>query len=512
MIATILHGSPSFHAVNYNENKVSNGVARLVEMKNFGPVELQEKYSVSDLKDYLKLYSLTNSRIQDAQFHVALSPKKGEMTEDELLDFAHRYLHEMGYYQPGQPLLIYAHYDTDNFHLHIITSRVDPLGRKIDHNFERERSQQVIDKILGINVNDKVQKDYQEALKYSFSSLPQFRAILSTMGYSTYEKNEQLFVRRGGKNVMSVNVADIASAFKNIDDERKRRAQLRAVMKKYKDICASREELAAELKKKFGIDLVFFGKKDSPYGYSIVDHKNKTVFAGSRVMNIRELLDFTPVEKHLDQIDSFIDRLLAANPDITIREVNEKIKRHGRAYIKNGKIFYKGNDREVNDTIWNTLKENGRVGRARNFKPSSLEERDIICRLTKVSDPSRVEIMPDKGLSPAIKSALDSAFASANRNDIIKNLQAKGFRILRSNGKHYAVNFKSHEIVCLEKHGYTLPVKSGVSNLRGARNRVDTSGLKRAMKAGGSRDENREWELDKKGDYEWIDDENVLKY
>ena len=35
MIATILPGSADFHAVGYNEHKVSKGLAQLIEMRNF---------------------------------------------------------------------------------------------------------------------------------------------------------------------------------------------------------------------------------------------------------------------------------------------------------------------------------------------------------------------------------------------------------------------------------------------------------------------------------------------
>lgn len=38
MIATILPSSTTFHAVDYNERKVSEGVAELLEMKNFGSI------------------------------------------------------------------------------------------------------------------------------------------------------------------------------------------------------------------------------------------------------------------------------------------------------------------------------------------------------------------------------------------------------------------------------------------------------------------------------------------
>ena len=59
-----------------------------------------------------------------------LARRYSTMTHEELVNFARRYMNEMGYGQPGQPMLIYAHHDTDNNHIHIITSRVDPHGKK----------------------------------------------------------------------------------------------------------------------------------------------------------------------------------------------------------------------------------------------------------------------------------------------------------------------------------------------------------------------------------------------
>lgn len=131
MIATILPGSSNFHAVGYNEHKVSKGVARLIEIQNFGSLGTFHKPTPSELVGYLQKYSSQNSRIRKPQFHVAISCKGHDMSEEELLDFAHQYLKEMGYGESGQPLLVYSHYDTENTHLHIITSRVAPDGRKI---------------------------------------------------------------------------------------------------------------------------------------------------------------------------------------------------------------------------------------------------------------------------------------------------------------------------------------------------------------------------------------------
>ena len=207
MIATILPGSSNFHAVGYNEHKVSQGNAQLLEMKNFGSVGKFGSYTVKELTDYLQLYSSCNDRIRKSQFHVAISCKGREYSEEELLDFAHRYLDEMGYGQEGQPVLIYAHRDTDNNHLHIITSRVSPDGRKIDHNHERRHSQQVIAKLMGENREETINNDIMNAKEYTFGSLAQFKSILTSIGYEVYEKDGVVNVKKGGMVQQKIPIA-----------------------------------------------------------------------------------------------------------------------------------------------------------------------------------------------------------------------------------------------------------------------------------------------------------------
>ena len=88
MIATILPGSSNFHAVDYNERKVAKGVARLLEIKNFGALGEVRKPTPEELAQFLMEYSSMNPRIQKAQFHAAISCKGYEMSEAQLLDFA----------------------------------------------------------------------------------------------------------------------------------------------------------------------------------------------------------------------------------------------------------------------------------------------------------------------------------------------------------------------------------------------------------------------------------------
>ena len=208
MIATILPGSANFHAVGYNERKVSKGTARLLEILNFERVLNFGPPTPDKLRDYLIEYSERNGRIKKAQFHLAISCKGHEMTEQQLLDFAHRYLKEMGYMEPGQPILVYSHYDTENTHLHIVTSRIAPDGKKINDHHERRRSQEVIDRILGEDSKKKVEEDFEKAKQYTFKSFAQFKAIMNTMGYSIYQKDDTVYFKKGGKVQMKVPFAD----------------------------------------------------------------------------------------------------------------------------------------------------------------------------------------------------------------------------------------------------------------------------------------------------------------
>lgn len=231
MIATILPGSADFHAVGYNEHKVYKGVATLLEMQNFGGLEASEHPTAKQLVQFLQFYSSQNSRIQKPQFHVAISCKGHEMSEQQLLDFAHQYLQEMGYAEPGQPWLIYAHHDTDNTHLHIVTSRVAPDGRKIQHDHERRRSQAVIDKILGMDRQQKTDKDIEAAKQYSFSSFAQFKAVMGTMGYEVFQKDGNVFVKQGGRIQKKLPLTEIEALFKKGYQDKSRNRQLRAYLK-----------------------------------------------------------------------------------------------------------------------------------------------------------------------------------------------------------------------------------------------------------------------------------------
>ena len=364
MIITILPSSANFHAVAYNEMKVEKGVATLLEAQNILGLR-PEAFITEKLRQFFIDYSSRNTHIQNAQFHVAVSCKGTEYTHQQLLDIAHRYLKEMGYADEGQPLLVYAHHDTDNNHIHIVTSRVAPDGHKIDHNHEKRRSRAATLKIMEEYTGQRQEPDVndiaKDALTYRYTSKAQFCAIMESLGYECKDDEEKPMVHlyRNGEELGTIQVQLIMRhALKENKPDDKRRKQLRAILQKYRNLSANKDELAAHMKRKFGISLVFVGKPDTPYGYIVVDHKNKTVYKGGEFLSIKELLQFEDAATRFAKIEQTIDDLLADNPKLTTADINRILYRQFGTRIHRGTVSWNGETINLRESVVRQLHDN----------------------------------------------------------------------------------------------------------------------------------------------------------
>lgn len=421
MIITILPSSTTFHAIAYNKKKVEKGQASLLEAANIGL--RQEAYTADKLREYFELYSARNTRIQNSQFHVAVSCKGNEYSYEQLLDIAHRYLKEMGYAEEGQPLLVYAHRDTPNNHIHIITSRVAPDGHRISDKFEKRRSREACKRIMqeyhsqqaGQNINGQQSTSetantevWNEALSYRYTSKAQFYAILESMGYDCKE-DEQDYSVSFYKNSTCQGKLSLQEILRHANKENRpdnrRRQQLRAILQKYRNLSANKEELAAHMKRKFGISLVFVGKADTPYGYIVVDHKNKTVFKGGEFLSIKELLQFEDAATRFAKIEKAIDDLLSDNPKLTTADINRILYRQFGTRIHRGTVSWNGETINLRESVVRQLHDN------------YLESRGIIKRVN--AQHPRTELprqSSSTGSSPAISNVMDSQAGSKDAN------------------------------------------------------------------------------------------------
>lgn len=421
MIITILPSSTTFHAIAYNEKKVEKGQASLIEAANIGL--RQEAYTADNLREYFELYSTRNTRIQNTQFHVAVSCKGNEYSYEQLLDIAHRYLKEMGYAEEGQPLLVYAHRDTPNNHIHIITSRVAPDGHRISDKFEKRRSREACERIMqqyhlqqtGQNIDGQQTTSetantdiWNEALSYRYTSKAQFYAILESMGYDCKEDEQDYSASFYKNNTCQGKLSlqeILRHAIKENRPDNRRRQQLRAILQKYRNLSANKEELAAHMKRKFGISLVYVGKADTPYGYIVVDHKNKTVFKGGEFLSIIELLQFESAATRFTKIKQTIDDLLIDNPKLTTADINRILYRQFGTRIHRGTVSWNGETITLRDSVVRQLHDN------------YLESRGIVRMVNshhpRTEQPRRSS---STGSSPAISNVMDSQAGSKDAN------------------------------------------------------------------------------------------------
>jgi hypothetical protein len=300
--------SASFPAVGYNTGKLDKNKGELMKVSGFGPLEGLQQIRPEDYRNYLKSVSATNKAVKLPQFHAVISAAGKEYNKHQLTEIATKWLAAMGYGE--QPYLLVYHKDTKNNHLHIVTTRVNKQGKKINDSFENIRAQKHMNQILGIDEKRSVIQDIAKALSFSYSTKAQFMMILESLGYTLKEENGKITVIKFGHQQGEVDLA--ALQFSTANPERLN--QLKAIFHKYAavyDTALSKKTypnkqkaayyssaFAEYLKEKHGLELLFHASADKPpYGYSVIDHAGKAVFKGSSIMPLKEMLGTNPTQK-----------------------------------------------------------------------------------------------------------------------------------------------------------------------------------------------------------------------
>lgn len=319
---------------------------------------------------------------------------------------------------------------------------------------------------------------------------------------------------------MSLPLADFNPLYTYGDNDKQRARQLRSILLKYRDTCCNIDELKKELKEKMGINILFFGKKDTPYGYMLVDHSNKRVFHGARVLAIDRLIDFATPDERIARIESYIDSLLVDNPKLNTAALNHKLRR-SHAYIKKNTVYLGDKSRELPQFMANVLARNNRISWVGSFKPKTEEERDLLCRLCKVerTDLVTLTVKKDSHFINDVES-LRTVFNNPDTIDTRAALTGLGYSLHRDAEIYYAVSFSGKRIICLNDEGFDLtrlicPTKSErqakASITHSTKRDVMDGRLKLRDAGGGSHGEKREWEVGNNSNYDRIDDGCSLK-
>jgi hypothetical protein len=322
MIVKILgSASSSFHGVQYNDKKVEKGTGELMLMKNF-PSFINENSSQEEVRNYLKSIS-KNEKVKKPQFHAVISTKFQQHNKEELAKVAEDFMQEMGY--GNQPFIVVFHNDTENNHVHIVSTRVDKsTGKKLNDSYEKLKAQksliEIKERIYGKNNEDIINK----LLSYNISSLKQLEILMEKNGFKLVNnKNDEnaLDILKNGVREKTINGNQLNFSNPKNDNRAK---QIKAILNKYKEVYSNKVfkvedrrylekmlpeekqkenwkpkiEFESELQKKlrdvFGIDVIFHHKDElHPFGYTLIDHKTETIYKGSDILKMNDLFDFT---------------------------------------------------------------------------------------------------------------------------------------------------------------------------------------------------------------------------
>lgn len=310
----------NFPGVDYNDNKIDKGKGELMLMKNF-PSFINENSNKQQVRDYLKAVSKSN-KVQKPQFHAVISTKFQEHSKEDLTRISADFMAQMGYGQ--QPYIAVFHKDTENNHIHIVSTRVDKQsGKKINDSYEKRKAQkalaQVMEKRYGINEEEKL----NQLINYKIGSFQQLKTLLNRNGYQLTENtNDGKSITISKNGIVQRRISADQIVFSNKESE-KRIRQIRAIFSKYKQLYSNKvfrvddyrkqeamlpegkhknhwkpviefeSELQKKLRDSFGIDIVFHHKDQMPFGYTLIDHKTATVHKGSEIMKMGELFEFT---------------------------------------------------------------------------------------------------------------------------------------------------------------------------------------------------------------------------
>lgn len=323
-----------FYAVNYNEKKQKEGKAKMVCMKNFGHLQGKENVTTLELKTYFQQISSLNQRIKNPSFHASLSCKGSAVSHSQLMDYATEIMDGLGY--GNQPLLMYAHRDTDNHHIHIVSTRVDYTGKKIPDKFEKKRAHSLLNAMLNRHPAMECEAHLLRFKNYHFTTQAQFNLLMESAGYKIKSDNEHHQYYKHGHSQGRISKAALDKLIANnslsSSGQQQRIMQIKALFHKYQQTTSCTLSQTAYgkndpeklkvieygrfsspftelMKSKFGLECIFFTGKDHtiPYGYSLIDHSKQAVYKGSEIMALHQLQNNSLPEK------SFTDSKINSN-------------------------------------------------------------------------------------------------------------------------------------------------------------------------------------------------------
>ena len=278
-------------------------------------------------------YIALNSHVKKPVIHISLNPSpKDILSEEQMTVLAQEFMEKFGY--GNQPYIVWLHEDINRKHMHIVSVRIDETGKKIDHNREAIRAQNICREmevkyglhptlgehsereLLSLQKVDYPKGDVKAQVKhtarillecYNCHSLAEYNTLLNLYNVTVYEirgsvdgkeyhgimygaldddgqqagtpfKSSKFGKVFGYEALQKKFAASTEKVKKDNLSERTRQEIIKAMQ----DI-GTKEDFARRLKEA-DIEVVYrINSEGRLYGITFIDHIGRTVFNGSRL-------------------------------------------------------------------------------------------------------------------------------------------------------------------------------------------------------------------------------------
>ncbi|HML66725.1 MAG TPA: conjugal transfer protein MobB [Dysgonomonas sp.] len=330
MVAKFSHGSSLYGALSYNQEKVNEGLGKVLAT-NLVIEPNDGVFNVASCMEDFERFMPSHIRTSKPVIHISLNPHPDDkLTDQQLADIGREYMEQFGY--GGQPYMIFKHEDIGREHIHIVSTRVRTDGSIISDSKNYERSRKITDSLeqkYGLHSKEKNQgeawqlapidvsqgnlkKQVANVIKplsemYSFQTLGEYRALLSlyNIGVEEIKGENKGKAYRGlvysaldgdgnrvgtplksslfGKEHGLDRLEKLFEKSKESIKENGIAKQTRATVSASFASTRTESEFRAALREK-GIDLVLRRNDEGRiYGATFIDHNQRTVLNGSRL-------------------------------------------------------------------------------------------------------------------------------------------------------------------------------------------------------------------------------------
>lgn len=471
MIAKISSGKSYFGLVQYNEKKVKEGKAE----------EIWKNYEDnSTLIETLEYMASLNEDSQKNTFHVSLSfPPDESPDKNTLIEIANDFMKKMGYEE--QPYGVFQHFDTDNTHVHIVSSRINWKGKRIKDFQENRKAMNIcaeLEKKYGLQQVNHTEKRKSEIKIYKIEkdaidkknikghvanaigtvlsdSLPEnmeeFSKMLSDYGVGVrtneydgvmyYIKDESGNQISPDINASNIHFKPTAKRLETIFDKSKtKKKESKATLKpkfrwlnEYSAISmASFEKFLA----KNNLQPDYVSNSGGIYGINFFDTKNKVFIKGSDIG-----CSWNSIKDKLNDSISY----KTGEENIYIQRLYNKLQRDSKSYNESSFIL----SNTISELMMNEIKKCGKNELIEHLKP--LVEQFCYQKVKDVEEIQKQEQQRVKKRAEMVRSYM------ALSNDIGACLIAYAFGYKIEN--NLIINDKDNIALKFDLHGFSIPEK-----------------------------------------------------